>query len=212
MAVNDNPHSPRRSLLKHLLLAGTVVYLGALILIPGGTRGVALAHGAKVTVAPTEALPGAAVTVNGEGFEASKTVTVSLQGALGETTLGTAVADKDENFVLQVTIPASATAGVYTLKAAAGDDQATAQIAVLAPPAPTAQSTTANTPTISGAASTADGSASGVSQAAGRGVGVPVAGDAGLADSSGRSATLYLIAGAVALAFIGVATLRFVRH
>ncbi len=101
----------------------------------GSALGAALAHGAQVEVSPAQALPGASVTVMGTGFEAGTIVTVSLESASGVTTLGTAVADKDENFTLQVTIPASAAAGSYTLKASAGDDKATAEIMLMAPSA-----------------------------------------------------------------------------
>lgn len=120
-------------------MQGLAVAAGAVALAMALFGGVGFAHGAEVQVTPSQAAPGTTITIIGTGFEEGKEVTVTLESALAQTKLGTAAVDQNESFTLKATVPASATAGSYTVKAtnaaAGGDDDTTGDLTVTAAPA-----------------------------------------------------------------------------
>ncbi len=67
----------------------------------------------SLIAAPTTAAPGTAVTLNGFGFAAGESVTVTLNGQA----LGTATANSSGNFTTRVTVPAATASGSFTLAA-----------------------------------------------------------------------------------------------
>jgi hypothetical protein len=108
--------------------------------------GVGSAHGAAVQVTPSQAAAGATITITGTGFIAGDMVTVTLESALAQTSLGTATADQNESWTLMATVPASEAAGAYMVRAtnaaAGGDDDTTGDLTVTAAAvAQTSQST-----------------------------------------------------------------------
>ncbi len=121
------------------LVERLAVAAGAIALAMVLFSGVGFAHGAEVQVTPSQAAAGTTITITGTGFEAGKEVTISLESALAQTELGAATADQNESFSLKAMVPASATAGSYTVKAtnaaAGGDDDTTGDLTVTAAPA-----------------------------------------------------------------------------
>ena len=121
-------------------MRGLAVAAGAVALAMALFGGVGFAHGAEVQVTPGQAAPGTTITVMGTGFEEGIEVTITLESALAQTKLGTAAVDQSESFTLEATVPASATAGSYTVKAtnaaAGGDDDTTGDLRVTAAPVP----------------------------------------------------------------------------
>ncbi len=120
-------------------MQGLAVVAGAVALAMALFGGVGFAHGAEVQVTPSQAAPGSTITIIGTGFEEGKEVTITLESALAQTKLGAATVDQNESFTLKATVPASATAGSYTVKAtnaaAGGDDDTTGDLTVTAAPA-----------------------------------------------------------------------------
>jgi hypothetical protein len=70
----------------------------------------------KITITPTNGGPGATVTVNGIGFDASKTVTIKYNGVAVNTTPTTINTDDTGNFSGSFIVPASST-GTYAVEA-----------------------------------------------------------------------------------------------
>ncbi len=123
-------------------MQGLAAAAGAMAVAMALFVGVGSAHGAEVQVTPSQAGPGATITITGTGFEAGKEVTITLEGALAQTKLGTAIADQNESFTFEATVPASTAAGSFMVRAmnaaAGGDDDTTGDLIVTA--APVAQS------------------------------------------------------------------------
>ncbi len=117
------------------LIERLAVAAGAVALAMALFGGVGFAHGAEVQVTPSQAAAGATITITGTGFIAGDQVTITLESALAQTALGTVTADQNESFTLMATVPASATAGSYMVRATnapAGDDDTTGDLTVTA--------------------------------------------------------------------------------
>jgi hypothetical protein len=70
----------------------------------------------SVVASPTTAVPGTAVTVNGFGFAADQTVTISLNGQK----LATVTTSGAGKFTTKVTVPSGTASGSYTITASGG--------------------------------------------------------------------------------------------
>lgn len=108
--------------------------------------GNAWAHGEpKITVTPEVVAPGGNLEVRGESLTENGEITISLQGALFVTTLGTATGDAEGDFI----IPPETPGGTYLVRALGADGKtASAQITVTEPP-PTPTPEAAATPPVS---------------------------------------------------------------
>jgi len=102
-----------------------LVLTGAVVL---GSR-TAEAHGnPEVRVVPESAMSGGDVTIEGEGFEEDSEVSITLEGVLGEISLGSVTTNSEGTFSLAATLPAAATPGSYRVRAVGADDVATADL------------------------------------------------------------------------------------
>jgi hypothetical protein len=105
---------------------------------------------AALTFNPTQAAPGAQLTINGTGFRAGESVSVSFNGP----TVGTATADTNGNVTWTFTVPSNLGAGQYGVTASGATSgvvaNATYTLVAGATPvattAPTAQPSTTATP------------------------------------------------------------------
>ena len=108
--------------------------------------------GATLSFDPTQAAPGASLTVNGAGFEAGESVTLGFNGP----TVATATADTGGNVVWTFTVPASLAAGQYGVTATGASSGTVVNATytlVAATAVPTTAPTAATTATPSPAAS-----------------------------------------------------------
>ena len=80
----------------------------------------------SVVASPTTAVPGTSVTVNGFGFAAGQSVTISLNGQK----LMTVTTSGDGKFTTRVTVPSGTASGSYTLTAVGGGSSAHFGLAV----------------------------------------------------------------------------------
>ncbi|MBI3287037.1 MAG: hypothetical protein HYZ68_03220 [Chloroflexi bacterium] len=98
--------------------------------------GNAWAHGEpKITVTPEVVAPGGNLEVRGESLTENGEITISLQGALFVTTLGTATGDAEGDFIINFIIPPETPGGTYLVRALGADGKtASAQITVTEPP------------------------------------------------------------------------------
>jgi uncharacterized protein YkwD len=111
------------------LLAPALLTLFVLLVgVPLGSVSTATAAGPTLSVSPSSGAPGAGITVNGASFPRYRFVTLSWDGATSG--MPTVFTRSDGTFRVGVAIPASATAGDHTLRAAAGASQASATIRV----------------------------------------------------------------------------------
>ncbi|MCL5736246.1 MAG: hypothetical protein M1274_11770 [Actinobacteria bacterium] len=96
------------------------------------TTGTAFAHGgAEVVVSPTEAAPGATVTITGSGFENGSDVKITLEGVQGVSVLTTLKADGTGVYKATAKLP-DVPVGSYQIVAAGGDDKTQADFMMTA--------------------------------------------------------------------------------
>ena len=98
----------------------------------------ALAHGkSELTVSPAEIAPGGAVTVKADGVEPGETYTITLEGPQFKANLGKVDVTQD-TFEVAYSIPASAPADVYQVRAvSAGNEVISVELTVSGPDAAT---------------------------------------------------------------------------
>jgi hypothetical protein len=113
------------------------------------------AGSATLSFNPTQAAPGASLTVNGSGFRAGESVTLSFNGP----TVATATADTGGNVVWTFTIPATLAAGQYgvTATGASSGFVANATYTLAAGGTPVATTGPTAAPTVSPTATPAPG-------------------------------------------------------
>jgi hypothetical protein len=98
-------------------LAIVIGLCGGLAILVAGT---ALAqYGGALTLNPTSAKPGDAITVTGAGYTSHTTVTVTFESA--PVRLATPITHESGAFSAVVRVPSNAAAGVHTIKASGED-------------------------------------------------------------------------------------------
>jgi len=115
--------SRKPTLLLILVLAMTSV----LAMTPLGAR--ADGVGLELTITPTDVAAGDEVSVSGEGFAADSAIELFLTGPGGDAELGQVTADGEGDFSQTVTIPGTATPGLYVIRAV-GNEEGSASISI----------------------------------------------------------------------------------
>lgn len=111
-----------------LLIAVSLLAISAAIVLAVEA---AVAHGnPEVKVEPNPAPFAGDVTIEGEGFEEEAEVSLTLQGVLGEISLGSVTTDSEGMFSLTVDLPSTATPGSYRIRAVGPDDVAIADVRI----------------------------------------------------------------------------------
>jgi hypothetical protein len=94
----------------------------ALVTLVAAGSSVASAHGnPEIVITPNPAAAGAAVEIEGEGFDEDVEVSLTLEGVSGDIALGMAVTDAEGTFQLEVTLPDAAAPASYRIRAEGGD-------------------------------------------------------------------------------------------
>lgn len=121
----------RMSSLGRVMIGASIAALCSLALtvaVVSGNR-TAEAHGnPEVRVEPESAMSGEDVTIEGEGFEEDSEVSLTLEGVLGEISLGSVTTDSEGAFSLAASLPAAVAPGSYKVRVVGADDVATADL------------------------------------------------------------------------------------
>ena len=139
MTLNRNRLTKRETALRGAFLAAAALLAISGVLVLGTVK--ARAHGnPEVRVEPNPVAFEGEVTIEGEEFEGETEVSLLLEGALGEISLGTTTTDAEGTFSLTVTLPSTAAPGGYRIRAVGPEDVATADVRIeaeagAAPPA-----------------------------------------------------------------------------
>ena len=120
-----------------------VITIVALALVPWS----GLAHGGalELSLSPTEIAAGDEVTISGEGFAANAALELHLTGPNGDAHFEDVTTNDEGGFTQIVRIPGDVVPGLYLIRAAGADLEATAELTVGAMAGMT-ESTTANLP------------------------------------------------------------------
>ncbi len=95
--------------------------------------GLADAHGnPEISVTPSPAVAGGKITIDGKEFEENEDVSLVLEGVSGDIALGIVTTDAEGMFHVEATLPDSAGAGSYRVRADSSDATAIADIEISA--------------------------------------------------------------------------------
>lgn len=126
----------------------SVALLVACFLVAGTAAAAAQGYGStpSLTASATNVTPGQTITVTGEHYPAGS---VNLAFHSDPVALGTAMADSNGHFAVNVTIPASASSGGHTISATSADGSVSLSVAVTVSASGVAGEATPATPTAS---------------------------------------------------------------
>ena len=110
------------------VLLSVIVALAALIAVGSS---VTSAHGnPEIVITPNPATAGAAIEIEGKGFDEDEEVSLTLEGVSGDIALGMAVTDAEGGFHVEVTLPDAATPASYRIRVEGGDANALADFRI----------------------------------------------------------------------------------
>lgn len=124
--VSSNQHASARpvtSWRQRLLLVAFLLTLAPLT---------ALAHGGalELTLSPNTLAAGGELTVSGEGFAANVPLELHLTGPNGDAHFGDVAANDEGEFTQTIRIPADVVPGLYLIRAAGSNQEASAELTV----------------------------------------------------------------------------------
>ena len=129
MTLSTDLVTVRQESLRRLLLAAVSLLVIGAALVLGAAA--ANAHGnPEVSVEPNPVAYGGEVTIDGVEFEEEIEVSLILEGALGEISLGSATTDSEGMFSLTVALPSTAAPGSYRIRAVGPEGVAIADVRI----------------------------------------------------------------------------------
>jgi hypothetical protein len=104
--------------------------VAALLLALAPLPGLAHGGGLELSLSPTDIAAGDEVTVTGEGFAANAPLELHLTGPNGDAHFEDVTADEEGEFTQRVRIPGDTIPGLYLIRAAGAEQEASAELTV----------------------------------------------------------------------------------